>query len=174
MQFLVSKLSHVLSPCLGIFIFGCGGNPSIPDAPPPYPTYSTPSYTPPGDSNGYQSPSSYPPITPSLGSQYGNQTDLSPSYKQDYFAPPPNPNQSSLNPRYTVTAEANIWVLVQDEFGTEIDWKKLSKGESMSITHPRPITVTCSSGSKVKIYDEKGKAVKQLVNSSGIAIVRLP
>jgi hypothetical protein len=79
-----------------------------------------------------------------------------------------------LNPRYTVTAEANIWVLVQDEFGTEIDWKKLSKGESMSITHPRPITVTCSSGSKVKIYDEKGKAVKQLVNSSGIAIVRLP
>ena len=174
MQFLVSKLSHVLSPCLGIFIFGCGGNPSIPDAPPPYPTYSTPSYTPPGDSNGYPSPSSYPPITPSLGSQYSNQTDLSPSYKQDYFAPPPNPNQSSLNPRYTVTAEANIWVLVQDEFGTEIDWKKLSKGESMSITHPRPITVTCSSGSKVKIYDEKGKAVKQLINSSGIAIVRLP
>ena len=107
-------------------------------------------------------------------SQYSDQTDLSPSYKQDYFAPLPNPNQSSLNPRYTVTAEANIWVLVQDEFGTEIDWKKLSKGESMSITHPRPITVTCSSGSKVKIYDEKGKAVKQLVNSSGIAIVRLP
>ena len=46
MQFLVSKIPHVLSPCLGIFIFGCGGNPSIPDAPPPYPTYSTPSYTP--------------------------------------------------------------------------------------------------------------------------------
>jgi len=73
MHFLVSKLSHVLCPCLGIFIVGCGGNPSIPDAPPPYPTYSTPSYTPPGGSNEYQSPSSYPPITPPLDRQYSNQ-----------------------------------------------------------------------------------------------------
>ena len=177
MHFLVSRLSHVLCPCLGIFIVGCGGNPSIPDAPPPYPTYSTPSYTPPGGSNKYQSPSSYPPITPSLDRQYSNQlgSPATPPYnKQEFFAPPPKSNQSSLNSRYSITAEANIWVLVQDEFGTEIDWKKLSKGESMSITHPRPVTVTCSSGSKVKIYDEKGKAVKQLVNSSGIAIVRLP
>ncbi|NBU87509.1 MAG: hypothetical protein EBS13_09535 [Verrucomicrobia bacterium] len=79
-----------------------------------------------------------------------------------------------MNPRYSITAEANIWVLVQDEFGTEIDWKKLSKGESMSITHPRPVTVTCSSGSKAKIFDDKGKEVNQLTNSSGIAIVRLP
>jgi len=177
MHFLVSKLSHVLCPCLGIFIVGCGGNPSIPDAPPPYPTYSTPSYTPPGGSSQYQSPSSYPPITPSLDRQYSNQIGspaTTPYNKQDFFAPPPKSNQSSLNSRYSITAEANIWVLVQDEFGTEIDWKKLSKGESMSITHPRPVTVTCSSGSKAKIFDEKGKEVNQLTNSSGIAIVRLP
>ena len=177
MHFLVSKLSHVLCPCLGIFIVGCGGNPSIPDAPPPYPTYSTPSYSPPGGSNEYQSPSSYPPITPPLDRQYSNQIGspaTTPNNKQDFFAPPPKSNQSSLTPRYSITAEANIWVLVQDEFGTEIDWKKLSKGESMSITHPRPVTVTCSSGSKAKIFDDKGKEVNQLTNSSGIAIVRLP
>ena len=177
MHFLVSKISHVLFPCLGIFIVGCGGNPVIPDAPPPYPTFQTPNYTPPGGYNDYQFPSSYPPITPHLDRQNSNPIGApgtSTNNKQDFFAPPPKSNQSSLNSRYSITAEANIWVLVQDEFGTEIDWKKLSKGESMSITHPRPVTVTISSGSKAKIFDEKGKKVNQLTNSSGIAIVRLP
>ena len=177
MRFLVSKLSYVLFPCLVLFFVSCGGNPNIPDAPPPYPTYSTPNYTPPSDSGVLQPSFTYPPNPPSLNENFGDPPDSPPSipnYKQEYYAPPPKLNQPSLNSRYTVTAEANIWVLVQDEFGTEIDWKKLSKGESMSITHPRPVTVTCSSGSKVKISDQGGKAVNQFTNSSGIAIFRLP
>ncbi len=177
MHFLVSKLSYFLYPSFILFFVSCGGNPNIPDAPPPYPTFSTPSYSPPSDSSVYQPSSSYTPNPPAFNGEYGDQRGLSPSvptFKQEYYAPPPKPNQPSLESRYTITAEANIWVLVQDEFGTEIDWKKLSKGESMPITHPRPVTVTCSSGSKVKILDQKGKAINQFTNSSGIAIVRLP
>ena len=44
----------------------------------------------------------------------------------------------------------------------------------MDITHPRPVTVTCSTGSKVEILNSNGKRVDTNSNSSGIAIVRLP
>ena len=160
-----------------IFLGGCGGNPSIPDAPPPYHTYSTPGYTPTTNTDSYPAQPSYAPVN-QWGRQYENPgvspTSPSPN-KQEFYAPPPlDKPQPSLNSRYTITAKANIWVLVQDEFGTEIDWKKLSKGETMPVTHPRPVTITCSSGSKVKIVDEKGKEVNQPSNASGIAIIRLP
>lgn len=161
-----------------LILFGCGGHATIPDAPPPYPTYSTPGYTPPPNPNIHHSQN--PSLTPqSWVKQYESSSPLPPTsatYNQENFFPPTPQlnNQGSLESRYTIIAKGNIWVLIQDEFGTEIDWKKLSKGEKMAITHPRPITVTCSSGSKVQIVDLKGKEVNQLSNSSGIAIMRLP
>ena len=181
MQNLGYKFYSYLCSCVCIFLVflgGCGGNPSIPDAPPPYHTYSTPGYTPTTNTDSYPTQPPYAPAN-QWDRQYENPgvspTSPSPFKQQEFYAPPPLQNsQPSLNSRYTITAKANIWVLVQDEFGTEIDWKKLSKGETMPITHPRPVTITCSSGSKVQIVDEKGKEVNPPSNASGIAIVRLP
>lgn len=179
MQILRYKTSSFLCSLLCFFIFGCGGNPTIPDAPPPYSTYSTPGYTPSNSTNTYIS--QQPPYAPDTqwDPQYrseGTSPPFSAPYQpQEFYAPPPQKNSlPTLDPRYTITAKANIWVLVQDEFGTEIDWKKLSKSETMAITHPRPVTITCSSGAKVQIVNEKGKIVSQPSNASGISIVRLP
>ena len=174
MQILRSKFSSFLCSFIFFFVFGCGGNPNIPDAPPPYPTYSTPSYSP---NNNTNTDTSQPAYAPDMQWDRENTSpSFSAPYKpQEFYAPPAHKSsQSSITSRYTITAKANIWVLVQDEFGTEIDWKKLSKSEIMAINHPRPVTVTCSSGSKVEIVDEKGKIVNQPSNASGIAIVRLP
>ncbi len=163
--------------CGIVFFAGCGGSTVIPDAPPPYPTYSTPGYDAQTSTDSYPSSSTYIPA-PHPENRFDKSTTYIPnntnSYSNIYSPPPAKDTIPTLKPRYSIIAQANLWVLVQDEFGTEIDWKKLSEGETMAINHPRPVTVTCSSGSKVQILDSKGKKVDTLSNSSGIAIVRLP
>jgi hypothetical protein len=174
MRLVLPKLLKTLFLFFFILNGGCGGNSTVPDAPPPYPTYSTPSYESQVGGTSFQPSPTYF-NRPEQNKPFDNISPSTNRQFSDIYAPPPEKNtSSSLNARYFITARANLWVLVQDEFGTEIDWKKLSKGEKMSITHPRPVTVTCSSGSKVEIVNVKGKKVETNSISSGIAIVRLP
>ena len=170
----LSKFLTTLYLFVLLLIGGCGGNTTVPDAPPPYPTYSTPSYESKVGSSFSQTAPNFDP-DPGKHKQFENYTPAnSRSFSEIYAPPPKESHSSSLNSRYSISAQANLWILVQDEFGTEIDWKKLSKGEKMDITHPRPVTVTCSTGSKVEILNSNGKRVDTNSNSSGIAIVRLP
>jgi hypothetical protein len=177
MSILTIQFFGFLCLCGTVIFAGCGGRSVIPDAPPPYPTYSTPGYEPQTSTGSYPSSSAFTPA-PHPENRFDHSSTYIPGNINSYadiYSPPPAKNSSpSLKPRYSIIAQANLWVLVQDEFGTEIDWKKLSSGENMAINHPRPVTVTCSSGSKVQILDSKGKKVDTLSNSSGIAIVRLP
>lgn len=171
---------HILTFCF--FIIGCGGNRIIPDAPPPYHSYSAPGYDAISNQSSSYGPSSPfsklpPPPAAKNPSNYSTQELAPQTYSEVPSSYVPRTEQKTFptsSERYSIVAKANIWVLVQDEYGAEVDWKRLSKDETMSITHPRPVTVTCSSATKVDIFDQRGKKIENSTSQSGIAIIRLP
>tara|TARA_B100001248_G_scaffold182890_1_gene139274 strand:- start:510 stop:704 length:195 start_codon:yes stop_codon:yes gene_type:complete len=63
---------------------------------------------------------------------------------------------------------------VQDPNGNELDWLKLQRGEKVPLNHMGALTLTCSSGQDVEIYDKNGKMLDMpTANKSGISIIRL-
>ena len=51
-------------------------------------------------------------------------------------------------------AKADLWALVQDAQGVELEWLKMKTGESASLYHSGELTITCSSGNKLIIKDK--------------------
>lgn len=117
------------------------------------------------------------PANPSSTSSYPTDPLPNRSYSGDYpysqttagFVP-----SIPISAEYTVKAKGNLWVLVQDQFGNEIEWKKLKPGDELPITQSGPLTITLSSPDKADIIDSNDKKMKIDSNSSGISIVRLP
>ena len=163
---------------------------SIPDAPPPYPSFpvpqeryqssqvyggqpSTSAYIPPYSEPTYQAPLSSenqsfytpPPADPPMQRIYKN-----PALKNQ---PHPRQRQETNPARFTLEAKADLWALVQDAQGTELQWLKMKPGETASISHGGALTITCSSGDKLLIKDKFGKKIETNPNASGISIVRL-
>ena len=149
-----------------LFIGACGGSGpvTLPDAPPPW--QEVPSngeeVTPPSPFGG-TNPRLGNPTTPN--SLWRSQPESSPSTPSRSFASKPN---------YTISAYANVWVLVQDKRGNELEWISMQSGDEVPIMHRGPLTITCSSSRSVMIADKNGKKVDTGNNSNGINIVRLP
>ena len=64
--------------------------------------------------------------------------------------------------------------LVQDQFGNEVDWRKLQAGDQFPINQAGSLTVTLSSSDKADILDSDNKKIEINSKNSGISIVRLP
>ena len=142
----------------------CGGGAAstLPDAPPPYPGFPMPSQNPGSEvAAPYPSGGAYAPTAP-------------------YTAPPsyaPQVQESitpAVSARYMVKAKGNLWVLVQDQFGNEVDWRKLQAGDQFPINQAGSLTVTLSSSDKADILDSDNKKIEINSKNSGISIVRLP
>lgn len=174
---------------------GCNRSVSsaIPDAPPPYPSYPVPqeryqgaeiyggqpgfsSYVPPYSASNISSPAENP--HPS----YAYVPPYSPP-PTNYASSPPHPlapstaidgSRAKVNARFELEAKANLWALVQDSMGNELQWLKMQAGETASIDHPGALTLTCSSGDQLIVRDSLGKPLETNPNSSGISILRLP
>jgi len=159
----------------GLIAFsGCFRNKplEIPDAPPPYPNFPAPQ----SFRNNPASESSY--SSNEFARNPNNQLtttgqSFASSSPQSFASQQPNLTQMSSQ-RYTLEADADLWALVQDDKGVELEWLKMKRGESKPISHSGPITVTCSSGTKLRILDNQNNLIETNANQSGISIVRLP
>ena len=186
------RVSTLCTLITSFTLLGCySRNPnSIPDAPPPYPSFPFPqenfqsnddynSARPEQNSNRSLSSKSQIPVESSLGiDSEKNYNYIPPS------APPPSsslqtPAFSSLsrktdNPRFTLTANGDLWALVQDGKGNEIEWLKMKTGESAFIYDPNALVITCSSGNLLSIKNSGGKNISFDSRGNGISIIRLP
>ena len=149
---------------LVVFLFcSCGGGSAstLPDAPPPYPGFPIPAQNPgAGVTEPYPSGSGYASSVPYIGTSNYSQS-------QTAVTPP-------VSARYMVKAKGNLWVLVQDQFGNEVDWRKLQAGDQFPINQAGSLTVTLSSSDKADILDSDNKKIEINSQNSGISIVRLP
>lgn len=169
---------------------------SIPDAPPPYPSFPVPQerynsaqvyggqsgtmpyvppYASPPTATQDSAPSFYTPPPASPPSQHSFYQQ--PAYKIS----PPVPTSSARNEknqgssaRFTLEAKADLWALVQDSEGVELEWLKMKTGDSAHLHHTGALTITCSSGNQLIIKDKNQKPINSNPNPSGISIVRLP
>lgn len=155
----------------------CGGGSvtTLPEAPPPYPNFPVP----------YQPPGTQPVST---GASLENQKNV---YQSNLYAPnqykrpetgqynswESSPNALSPAPnyaRFTVHAKANLWLLIQDANGNELDWLKLQENEKIPISHIGALTITCSSGQDIEIFNKEGRKINTPgSNKPGISIIRL-
>ena len=149
---------------LVVFLFcSCGGGSAstLTDAPPPYPGFPIPAQNPgAGVTEPYPSGSGYASSVPYIGTSNYSQS-------QTAVTPP-------VSARYMVKAKGNLWVLVQDQFGNEVDWRKLQAGDQFPINQAGSLTVTLSSSDKADILDSDNKKIEINSKNSGISIVRLP
>lgn len=169
---------------------------SVPDAPPPYPNFPVPQerynsaqiyggqpnnlpYIPPYSDSAagvvnatpsyYTPPPSLPPNTQTF------QPKPTSNYASAHFHSQPNFQQpNAKNARFTLEANAELWALVQDSKGVELEWLKMKKGDTAALNHTGALTITCSSGDQLIIKDKNLKPVQTNPNPSGISIVRLP
>ena len=72
--------------CGIVFFAGCGGSTVIPDAPPPYPTYSTPGYDAQTSTDSYPSSSTYMPA-PHPENRFDKSTTYNPNNTNSYSKP---------------------------------------------------------------------------------------
>ena len=183
-----------LTSVLAILV-GCrsSSNPSIPDAPPPYPSFAVPQerYQSAQVYGGQPSASIYiPPYSeaPHSGSSDASYQYVPPPRASSSVVPPPqytspnfyhqnkiNPRKDTPNsPRFTLEAKADLWALVQDDKGIELDWLKMKSGDIRHLNHQGALTITCSSGDLLVIKDKEEKVIETNPNINGISIVRLP
>ena len=176
---------------------GCSSSSSsaVPDAPPPYPSFPVPQerYN---SANVYGGQSLNPPYMPTYNEQPLTETQPTPAF----YTPPPSPPPTSgfveansynrtTSPsiyrdqqvqapdptyRFSLEAKADLWALVQNPEGVELEWLKMKAGETANLAHSGALTITCSSGDQLLIKDKNGKPIESNPNSNGISIVRLP
>ncbi|MEC8043255.1 MAG: hypothetical protein VX130_01530 [Verrucomicrobiota bacterium] len=163
-------LLRLLGGMLVLLLASCGGGSAstLPEAPPPYPGFPVP----PSPSNQAEPPSPYRQNNDSGYYAFGSPNR--PAYRPSEPSFQSTPQPAPQNHRYLVNAKGNLWVLVQDQFGNEVDWQKLNAGENFPITQPGALTVTLSSSDKAEIYDSDNKKIEVNSTGSGISIVRLP
>ena len=168
-------MSFPLLAC-GFVLSSCGTRPpaTLPDAPPPWQEVS-------GPDDPASTSTQYGLQTPKLGNPSPPRPQR-PAWREKFPAPRATshstpvkrPTYSSTKVSYNVTAYASVWILVQDKKGNELEWVSMKAEDKFPIMHRGPLTITCSSGTSVKITDKNGKKVEPATNSNGITIVRLP
>ena len=108
-------------------------------------------------------------------------------------APPPHPNLFSptvtqISPttvpgttqpyvkKSVVTLEAlgDVWILVQNAQGVELQWQNLRKGERLPVAKQGSISITSSNGKALRVLDHEGRSLKEPTQKEGITIFRLP
>lgn len=114
-------------------------------------------------------PPNAPPPHPNLFLPTGNQ--VSPSTQ----APVLGTTQSS-DKKSVVTLEAleDVWILVQNAQGVELQWQNLRKGERLPVAKQGSISITSSNGKALRVLDHEGRSLKEPSENEGIAILRLP
>ena len=163
LQIFYKRITILVSvTCLMI---GCRSNRNveIPDAPPPYANFPAP--------QNFQNPQ--PVVEQPHGNLFADSYNPAPPYS-NYSNSGNSMSSPASTSRYVLRAEADLWALIQDPKGVELDWLKMKSGESVPLTYSGPITVTCSSGHKLKIFDNQKNLIETKANQSGISIVKLP
>ena len=74
----------------------------------------------------------------------------------------------------TIEALGDVWILVQDAQGIELQWQNLRVGEQLPVNKRGAISITCSNGKAIRILDHKGATLEEAKKQEGIAILRLP
>ena len=74
----------------------------------------------------------------------------------------------------TLEALGDVWVLVQDGQGVELQWQNLREGERMPIAKKGSISITYSNGKALRVLNRDGTPLRQPKQQDGIAIMRLP
>ena len=160
------RVIPLLLLCFFLGACGGGGPTTLPDAPPPWqeaPSNPDEATAPRPSPFGGNNPRLDNPNKPN--SFWSNQPRPSPVTPKPTFASKPN---------YTINAYANVWVLIQDKRGNELEWISLKSGDEVPIMHRGPLTMTCSSSKSVKISDKNGKKIETGNKTNGINIIRLP
>ena len=114
-------------------------------------------------------PPNAPPPHPNLFSPTGNQT--SPSAKAQV---PGSTQISDKKSLVTLEALEDVWILVQNAQGVELQWQNLRKGERLPIAKQGSISITSSNGKALRVLDHKGSSLREPSENEGINIVRLP
>ena len=139
------KINYLLVGVIILFSASCGGPaPPPPNAPPPH---------------------------PNLFSQTGTKNKVLPNTE----APVSGTNEKKEN-KSVVTLEAlgDVWILVQNAQGVELQWQNLRKGERLPVAKQGPISITSSNGKALRVLDHKGRSLKEPTQKEGITIFRLP
>lgn len=182
---------------VGIFLIGCRSSSvhSIPDAPPPYPSFPVPQeryntaevyggqtsnmpYIPPYSSssttNQISAPSPYaPPPSPPQNVRLIEQKPVY-SYNQHrstFAKPAVEPSAESA--RFLLEAKSDLWALVQNAEGVDLEFLQMKSGDTAQLHHTGPLIITCSTGDQLVIKDKNLKPIKTNPNASGFTIVRL-
>ena len=130
-------------------------------------------------------------VPASCGGPAGPPPDAPPPHPNSPFArggaggkvtiPSETPEQKRKTPVLTatedlITLEAlrDVWVLVQDAQGVEMQWQNLREGERMPVAKKGPISITYSKGKALRILDREGRSLIEPKDQDGIAILRLP
>lgn len=157
--------------CFAPFFVSCGGGTvtTLPEAPPPYPNFPVP-YQPSSTGSTLESASnSFANSETSTSENFSTANPLN-SWRDAPSALTPSPNYA----RFTVHAKSNLWLLIQDPSGNELDWLKLQAGEKVPISHIGALTLTCSSGKEIDIFNKAGKKMDLPgLDKPGISIIRL-
>ena len=112
-------------------------------------------------------PPDAPPPHPNLFSPTGNQI-------------PSNPQEPKTTQNYekkslvTLEALGDVWILVQNAQGVELQWQNLRKGERLPVAKQGSISITSSNGKALRVLDHEGRSLKEPTQKEGIAIFRLP
>ena len=130
-------------------------------------------------------------VPASCGGPAGPPPDAPPPHPNSPFArggtsgtvaaPSKVPEQKQKTPVLTATenlitleALGDVWVLVQDAQGVEMQWQNLHEGERMPVAKKGPISITYSNGKALRILDREGRSLIEPKEQDGIAILRLP
>lgn len=187
----VFLITFVLSTLIGCVSRGTA---TIPDAPPPYPSFPIPQerYQSSGvydsknreGSSAIAVPSSVAPKNEvSTKNDNINRNEGSFDYIPPQSIPPRSTNsanqiltnsRNATAPLYSLIASGELWTLVQDKNGKELDWLKMKAGEKAFIYDKNAAVLTCSSGNELSIKDSSGNLVSFNPKSNGISIIRLP
>ena len=90
-----------------------------------------PPYSSPPTDTKVSPPSFYtpPPASPPSQHSFAQQPAFSPNQSQTSY-PGINKKNNSASARFTLEAKADLWALVQDAQGVELEWLKMKTGES--------------------------------------------
>ena len=114
-------------------------------------------------------PPNAPPPHPNLFSPTGNQ--ITPSTQAPVLGATQNYEKKSV---VTLEALGDVWILVQNAQGVELQWQNLRKGERLPVAKQGSISITSSNGKALRVLDHEGRSLKEPSENEGIAILRLP
>ena len=165
---------------INLLITGCFSmsEVSLPEAPPPYGYIADPSPIPTPNENflpetsARQTPKEEPKKieAPTVEQKVEkNITNLVKSKNENFI-------DRKSSHHFRIKAVNDVWILIQDDKGKQIAWKKLSRNEEYLVNQRAPLTLTCSVANSILIYDQKGKKIDYISsgnNNSRINIIRL-